>query len=107
VNGPGYDHHTYIELDGAHITGNHGGSALLLKDYAKVTLLLVEGTGNELSTATASYAGLGAPEHTALTITGRGTLAAKGGDRGAGIDGGIGVAGGTITITSGTPPLVR
>jgi hypothetical protein len=102
VNGADFDHHTYIELDGAHITANAAGSALKMKDYAKVTLYLKATTTNELKTVESNSAGLTAPVTTKLVIMGGGTLEAQGGNNGAGIGGGLNGAGGVITIEGGT-----
>jgi hypothetical protein len=102
VEGDGSAHRTYIQLDGAKITGVSTGSALMLEADAKVTLNLEGGITSELKTGNGNSAGIEVPDGTWLTITGGGRLEAVGGTYGAGIGGGRNGAGGSIEITGGT-----
>ena len=74
-------------------------SALLLNPGADVTLTLV---GNNTLSAGTNCAGIQAPQGTALTITGKGSLTASGSTFGAGIGGGDGGNAGNIIINDGT-----
>ena len=65
-----------------------------------VVNLSLSGT-NELISG-ANCAGLQVPSGASVTISGSGSLSAKGGRYGAGIGGGIGQSGGSITINGGT-----
>ena len=89
-----------ITLDDVTIEGLGTGQApLLLNDGAKVVLTL-EGTNTLV--AGSDRAAIQVPNGTELTITGTGRLTARAIQQSAGIGGGRGDAGGTITIHNGT-----
>jgi len=91
-----------ITLDNVSITrlGN-GQSPLRLGTDATVTLTLLNGTTNTLTTNGDNAAGI-QTSYATLTIEGTGSLTATGGKEGAGIGGQSGNPGGTIRINSGT-----
>jgi len=91
-----------ITLKDVSITGlGDGQSPLLLGSGANVTLILAEGTTNTFEAGT-NRAGIEGPPGGTLTIEGNGSLKAAGGTNGAGIGGGMGGAGGNVTIKGGT-----
>ena len=94
-----------ITFNGVSITGLDTDQSPLLLNSGATLDLKIEG----VNTLTAGYnsAGIQSPQGTKLTINGTGSLAAKGGNRGAGIGGGDGgyvggESGGDITINGGT-----
>jgi hypothetical protein len=94
---------SYMRLKDAHITGISGASALKLEAGAKLALELVDGTDNELKAGSGGYGGIEAADGTELIIKGTGRLEARANNLYyAGIGGGNGAAGGSITIEGGT-----
>jgi len=91
-----------ITLHNATITGlGANQSPLLLNSGANVTLILADGTTNQLK-AGDYRAGIEVPEGSTLIIDGTGILTASGGIQAAGIGGGNGREGGSVTIAGGT-----